>query len=636
MFSSFRCGISACLLSLLTVSVSMGQSDPRPTAPRLLPSDSLAYFRIDDTAAYRQVLRESSAGRMAADPQVRPLVSQVYTGAQDLFANLSEQLGVTLDELLAISQGELSVALVPSDAEARIQRMKQTPADGDATETKPGADDESPEAIRERLQQKSREQRLTTRLSFGVVAIIESGDQTPVLRRLLETAEGQMTKNGFRRTVATEQDVEIVSLQRGNRPQSMHYLIHEDTLVIGSDLDSVRDILMRWKGSLNDERLSGNSNFTTVMSHCVGTEETRPQLTFYVDPYGILDKATVAGGGAGMVLFIIQNLGLEGIKGGGGSIFTGGKRFETISHVHLLLDPRRGGVLSVVRPQQGPVGPPSFVPADATGFMALNWEVEKSLDGARRVYDQIRGAGSFNEDIFGKANRQLKVDLQTDLISQLTGRFTTSNWLETPARFGSQVNLFGAQLKDPVAAEETLGKAMANLPDWNAEKFAGVTLYAGREAKIPEAMQEYMRSGQPHIAIVGDHLVYTDSRQFLEQAIKTETGNGPGSISNLIEYDLIAGELSGQLDGRPPFMFSFTRPEESFRAVYEMLKAPPMREGLRRLAENNPVAKMFHQALEDNDLPPLSVFTQYMAPAGSFAYDDTSGLHMASFGLKSE
>lgn len=641
MIFSTRNPLPVCLLSLLTVSAAVGQSETRPTAPRLLPADSMAYFRIDDTTQFRQTMRESSAGQMAADPQVRPLVSQVYTGAEELLASLSERLGVTMDELLSISQGELSVALIPTDAETRMKRMADTPktteSSSESSTKKRAAADESPEAIRERLQQKRREQQLTTRLSFGVVAIIESGDQTPVLRRLMENVEQQLTQNGnFHRSVLSEQQVEIVSLQRGNRPESMHYLIHQDTLVIGSDRDAVRNVLLRWKDQLDDDRLSGNTNFTTVMSHCVGTEETRPQVTYYVDPYRILNTVTASGGGAGMFMFIVQNLGLEGIKGIGGSSFVGGKRFESITHVHLLLDSRRGGVLSVIRPKQGSVGPPAFVPADATGFMAINWDVDKTLDAARRVYDQIRGEGSFNEDLFQKANQRLKIDLQADLFSQLTGRFTTSNWIETPARLGSQVNCFAAELKDPATAAESLAKAMANLPEWKAETFAGVKLFAGREAKIPEAMREYLRQGQPHVAILGEHLVYSDSRQFMHQLITTQTGGGPGPITNLIEYDLIAGELSGKLDGRAPFMFAFTRPEESFRALYEMLQNPQMRQGLRQLAESNPVAKMFHQALEDNALPPLSVFTQYMAPAGSFAYDDTSGLHMASFGLKKE
>ena len=83
-------------------------------------------------------------------------------------------------------------------------------------------------------------------------------------------------------------------------------------------------------------------------------------------------------------------------------------------------------------------------------------------------------------------------------------------------------------------------------------------------------------------------------------------------------------------------MFTFARPEQSFRTLYETLKNPMMRQGLKQLAENNPVAKMFDEALEENELPPLSVFTQYMAPYGSFAYDDTSGIHYASFSLTSD
>ncbi|MEZ6089055.1 MAG: hypothetical protein R3C05_13720 [Pirellulaceae bacterium] len=633
-------------LPVLTITILMptlcrGQTEARPTAPRLLPSKTFAYFRIDDSARFREKLSESSMGRMAADPKVRPLMSQVYAGAEALTASISERLGVTMDELVTMGQGEFCLALVPTDPQPTIQRMakaqqeesKSQPQKG--TEATPAPDDESPDAIRARMQQRRREERLSVRFSFGLVAIIDTKDRTPVVQRLLENIEQQMKQLwGFQRTDRNEFGVDIVSLQRGNRPESMHYLIHDGTLVIGNNRDAVTNILLRWKGSLDDERLSANTNFTTIMSHCIGTEETRPQVTFYIDPFRILDTGTAAGGGAGMFMFVLHNLGVEGIKGVGGSGFVGGERFESIFHLHALLDTRRAGVLSVIRPQEGPVSPPSFVPADAINYMAINWNVEKTVQAARRVYDQVRGEGSFDEDVLQRAGAPMKLDTQVDFLDQMTGRFTLASWLEPTARLGSQVSMQGAQVKDPELMAETIEKGMKNLAGWKAEKFAGVTIFAGPEATVPESMRDYVRQSQPHLAVIGDHLVLCDSRLFVEHLIATQGGIGLGELSTVPEFNLIAGELSGQLDGRPPFMFSFSRPEESFRAVYELVKNPQMRQGLRQLAERNPVAKMFYDALEENELPPLSVFTQYFSPAGSFAYDDTSGLHMASFGLQ--
>ena len=87
----------------------------RPTAPHLLPEKTLVYLRITDTKDFVARFQETMIGRMTNDEQVRPLVSKLYGSAAELFGRVQDQVGLPLDKILAIPQGEICVALLAPD-----------------------------------------------------------------------------------------------------------------------------------------------------------------------------------------------------------------------------------------------------------------------------------------------------------------------------------------------------------------------------------------------------------------------------------------------------------------------------------------------------------------------------------------
>ena len=98
------------LLAPLTLFVSVGlhatglqaEEGETPGAPRLLPKDTLAYIRIDNVDDMRADMARSSMGRMMNDPKLKPFASEVYTTLAELFEQFGSQIGLSLDELLAI------------------------------------------------------------------------------------------------------------------------------------------------------------------------------------------------------------------------------------------------------------------------------------------------------------------------------------------------------------------------------------------------------------------------------------------------------------------------------------------------------------------------------------------------------
>ena len=87
----------------------------RPAAPHLLPDNTLAYFRITSVPDLLTRTGETSSGRMWADPQLKPLVGQLYQAAAEAYQMVEDRVGLPLEKLLAIPQGEFCLAIVASE-----------------------------------------------------------------------------------------------------------------------------------------------------------------------------------------------------------------------------------------------------------------------------------------------------------------------------------------------------------------------------------------------------------------------------------------------------------------------------------------------------------------------------------------
>ena len=109
-----------------------------PGAPHLLPQDTLFYARLDNANDAREDLANSSIGRMLSDPKLKPLATDMFAVAADFFEKASNEIGVSLEEVLAIPTGQVAIAVMPGIVSKRSEDLV-----GDQTKK-----DESEEAIR--------------------------------------------------------------------------------------------------------------------------------------------------------------------------------------------------------------------------------------------------------------------------------------------------------------------------------------------------------------------------------------------------------------------------------------------------------------------------------------------------------
>ena len=576
-------------------------SAEHPPAPELLPESTLAMVRIADTQELLTRFRETSMGKMSQDEQVRPLVSQVYIAAQDAWKQIEDRVGVPLDKILQVPQGEICLALVP---------MEDAPP--------------------------------------AVIALLDTKDQADTARRLLESGEMALLENGGSKSEDTIEGlpVTIYSLPDGT---NVTQLEKEGTFVLTTQRALVAPLLKAWAGQSDEKKLADNEKFVSIMNRCGGADEDRPQVTWYVDPIETARRFLHGTPGAfGLALFPV--LGLDGIQGVGGSMIFSSGEFDGVQHIHLLLDNPRAGVVDLLQMSSGDTTPEDWVPADIVNYTTFHWRFDETFDKGAKLFNSMQGDNALELALKSRISDPLGIDVEKELLPLVEGRITFVNWMEKPVRLNSQTNILGIKVKDSKEAAALLDKVAAKFAErFQKKAYGGLNYWSiampnpndqlrrpREDADIqPEAEQPRPNLRQPEgcLCILGDYLLLTDSSAALHQCINT-SGDASKSLKNELDYKLIASKIKRQQGGDAPGLVTFSRPEEGMRFLYDLALSEDAKRFLERRKERNPFLRDVDNAMKENPLPPFSVLAKYLAPGGGMVVSDETGYHYMTFTLK--
>ncbi len=573
----------------LLVGVLSQRSVARPPAPRLLPAETLAYLRVADVPEMIAQFQESTLGRIAQDEQVRPLVAHVWEALLEAAGEMEEALGVTPEELLAIPEGEIALALV------------------------------APEEM-----------------SPALVLVLDADLDSPTVRHLLDRLETSLAEQGTRRRTQRSEGSEMVIHQHPQANRELSYLQKEGTLILSNSVQATSDLLAAWEGQPNGRQLSDNSAYAAIMKRCAGELEEPPTGAFFVDALELTRRAARGSVPGQVFLALLNPLGLDGIRGIGGSLSLVTEQYDNLLNVHLLLERPRRGVFEVTALQGGDITPEGWVPRDAVSYTSLRWDMEKGYPALRELYDAIRGEGALRRDVDQSFSIPLGIDFEQEFLAAITGRMSHIGWMVRPARLNSRANLVGFQVKDPARFRNTWLKLTEHLGASLERKSWGMTEYWQLTTTAPPSQapgQELVRQPDPAFALLGDYLLISDSSELLRQAVITQS-DASLSLGHELDYKLIASRIRRQHGGQSPGLFSFDRPEESMRLLYELAVAETTRDQLAAQGPNNPFFGALDGALREHPLPPFSVIARYLAPGGSLLTNEETGFHFTRFTLR--
>ena len=553
---------------------------------RLLPADTLVLATVPDARELRDRVSETNFGRMLQDPQLRPLVQNMYEGIRRELAEVEAQLGVTLDELLALPQGELTVALAPSP--------------------------EGPLAL---------------------VALIEVGDQHQTAKKLLDKVSVELANRGVEFGEETVAGTQITYYKL--RQRQFAYFDRDGALVMSTSLSALKYMLDAWETGLG-EPLADNRAFASVRQKCRGLKDEPPQFFWYADPIGLTKALVPREGANAFFLALLQPLGLEGIRAAGGSLTFTSERFDNIAQIHLLLQEPREGVMNLPTFVSGDTRPENWVPDDAASYTTFNFDFGHTYDKLRRLIDRFTADGTTAAQ-FQQAFNGLGIDFETEFLDLLANRLTIVGWIQRPStRLTASAQILGLRVKDPAKTRPVIEKIADRFKDQiEKENYAGVIYYRVKTSRRPpvQAQEADAQRPQPAFALIGNYVVLSTHHKAIERAIMASRDTSR-SLAEAIDFKLIVSQAEYMVGEGQMCMLSFNRPEEGFRMIYEIATNEGNRAALQRGAANNRGFRVMHEALQANPLPPFEALRKYMAPGGAVLIDDPSGLHYISFTLR--
>ncbi len=144
----------------------------------------------------------------------------------------------------------------------------------------------------------------------------------------------------------------------------------------------------------------------------------------------------------------MKTLGLDGIKGVGGSVIMGTNEFDTISHLHMLLDTNRQGVLRALRPKSGATDPELWVDDSVVSYMTMNWDIMRTVKAVEEIANTFGGENFFEDNVMKNASRELNLDFRKDMLEQMNDRVTMAQVVLPEKKINSQSNVIGIHVKD--------------------------------------------------------------------------------------------------------------------------------------------------------------------------------------------
>lgn len=576
----------ALALFLLTTSLQPAQAE-RPTASQLFPKNTLAYLSAPDTRVLAERFQQTALGQMVQDPQMKPLVSQSYAAVVEAAKPLEERLGLNLTELLSLPQGEVAIAVVPG-------------SDGPP----------------------------------AVLALVDTAEDPRSIDKLLERGRATLIESGASEQFEKVDDIELTIFRLpGEQSRQLIYFRKDNTVAIGTQLGSLKSLLATWTRK-EGETLSQNEHYAAIAKHTRGTKDEQPHLAWFVDPINLVRNVGQGNVNTQIGLALLPALGADGLHGVGGSITFAAGQFDVINRIHVLLGTPRAGVLDLVALGTGNVIPERWVPGQTANYTTFYWDVEKTYYRISKLVDSFQGEGAFKRQVQRRIFDRTEIDIEKELLPALAGRFTYLTMLEEPISLNSNSPLIAAQLKDAKQFQATFDAIAAKYSDFSVKKSFGGKVYVQfAPPELGEAPADAPATGpRPCFCIVGDYLLI-GRESLLKQCIMTDA-DATKSLSEALDFKLIANKAERQSGGSKPSLFNFNRPEEGLRFGYGLVAAQTTRDGLARRAEDNPFFKSLNQALTDNPLPPLSSLQKYVAPGGAVLIDDETGYHYTSFTLR--
>jgi hypothetical protein len=605
------------------------QLPTRPSCNRILPEETIVYFRIRSIPEMVELARQNGLDQMMADERLSNLWGDLYKEVQTEYdAQVKGELDdLELDQFQDLFVGEMCIAVVAK----RRQPMES-------------------------------------------IMILDVKPESDTVDRLFDVAKRRLDEEGRPVETDTEDEIEINIIRTG-ADRDLFYFRQQDTLYFATNRDLCAEMIANLKGKPLEKTRTffENRKYRTIMGQCRVDKDHPPMMTFFVDPIEVFKAATRGEPFAAVAVGFLPVLGLDGLLAVGGAVLPGDKDFTSLSHMHLLMSSPREGLLKAISFRSGAFELPLSVPEDAGLFMATSFDVPRLYSGIESIYNSFNGEGSFAE-IVQRGREEIGFDIKTDLIDLLTGTVMIMNWSDKESTaFNGASNGYFIELNDPEKFQETLEILMDRIQEdapSDADEYFSIVNRNGQKYWVADVVrrgmsssrerrhsqletgdldgetrrrqqrgldfeERFTRSPVPSFGFLDSQFVITDSTQLMEHLVDSLQGK-TASLNESETYSEIRKHAEFLLGGKQPAGIVFSQPINQISSLWNAITDKQMVETMQEAVQEQSFLARLVDAYSRNQLPPIEEMSDYFRTSGAIMTDDSTGLHFLFFELKNK
>jgi hypothetical protein len=624
--------LCAWLVFVSILSIASPAAQAATPSEKLLPNTTVGYLSIPDVDVLREKWNLTQLGLLFDDPAMKPFVEDLNAQLKSKLSKTGIKLGITWEDLNGVYAGEICLAAVQPNHDAKLHAL--------------------------------------------VLLMDVTGKQAQADALLKKVTDSQTAKGG---KVSTKKvlDIDVTVIQLGGKAVDVaefaYYAIVNEQLIASDHEATLVGILAQAK-TPSEKTLSTVQAYEVAMgkvAEAVGDAE--PQAKWYLDPFRYAEVARAMNGGKKKrgkdILTLLREEGFGAIQGAAGYVLlaTGEQEVLHRSFVYAPADPKaaKGDKYQLAArmlqfPNEATKGPPAWVPQSAATFLSLNWKVGEAFDKyVGSIVDRFADGEGIYEEVLLSIKEDPngpQVDLRKDLIAHLSERLMVMTDCVEPIDVNSERLMVAIELKDAVAVEKTVNKAMSSDPDARKRVHNGHVIWEIVSEEETEFTVDEIKIDGPGfigteevvavgaiaapdedrvlpnsaVTVVHGHLIVASHVDFIVKVLDAQ----PQTLDAAEDFVRVGKALDG-LGAGTQALRHFVRTDKAYMTTYELVRQNKMPEAktvlgkvLNRLFasdEDDESMIVRQQQIDGTKMPEFEKVREYLGPAGFYVQSEDDG-----------
>lgn len=585
----------------------------------LMPATAKGFISVPNAAQLTAQWNKTQGGQLLAQPTMRPFNDDLRRQLREKFTPGGRGLGVTWEELLDVSGGEMGIALI-----------------------QPGPN------------------------QAATVAVSETKGREPQAKALLARIAGDMTKLKAR---PSQKEVsgarlavfDIPPANAGEKPTRTVVGMRGTLLVYGDNLAEVEKVVGRAAAKGGRDSLANFTPYREVMARAEGAAGgLAPDARWFIEPFGFAEARRVSARKQRTRrhdwVKVLGDQGFRAIQGLGGYVNFATQNQEVLHRTAVYAPPVAGAdpkfkytlaARMLAFPNGGPLPAADWIPRELATYSSFRWDMKNAFEFSKTLIDQLADAEVFEDSLEGVRTdpNGPQIDLRRDLVGKLGMQAAMLSDFELPIHPDSERTLYAFAAADPAKVADTLRRQMED--DNRAVKhdnIAGHVVWEIKNVDKPQppvkvegttGLDRFRKDRQQQqknddrlipnsaMTVAHGHLLVCTHLDFLERVLE-EAAAGGQPLAKSVDYQVVTRELDQLHADKPQSFRIFSRTDESYRPNYELLrqgKLPQSKSLLGQaldgmLADEEDGNELRKQAIDGSKLPEFEFVRRYLGPAG--------------------